>query len=201
MPLKLINSFLKKYFDQDPEVAGRLQSLQGKHVILSLTDLNKELLVTSEQERIVVAEHLDYDSCEVDATVHTDVMTLLCIALGAKYQPHLEDGSVHVQGDLEVAKQMGRILASVEIDWEEIAAFYVGDTLAHQFGMLLGRAGKYKRRSIKNFFLDVSEYLQEESQVMPAKAEIVRFLSETETLDADIGHLEDRIDRLGKTKR
>ena len=201
MLVKQINCFLKKYFDHDPEVAGQLQELQGKNLILSLADLKKEFLVTSEQEQIVVAEHLDNRSFEIAARVDTDVMTLMSIAFGAKYQPLLEDGTIHVQGDPEVVKQMGMILTSVEIDWEEIAAFYVGDLLAHQFGMWFGRASRYKRRSIKNFFLDVSEYLQEESQVMPARAEIERFLSDTVSLDSDIGHLEARIDRLDNTKR
>ncbi len=201
MLAKLINCSLKKHFDRDPEVAGQLHALEGKNLTFYLTDLNKEFLVTPGQGSVMVAEHSDHDTSEIAARVHADTMTLLSIACGAQYQPLLENGSVHVQGDLEAVRQMGRIFRAVEIDWEEIAAPYVGDLLAHQFGVWLGRADSYKRRSIKNFLLDVSEYLQEESRVMPARAEIERFLRDSTSLETDIGHLEARIDRLDKTDR
>ena len=201
MLVKLINYSLKKHFDRDPEVAGQLQALEGKNLVFHLTDLKREFLVTPGQGGVVVAEHSDDESFEITARVHADVVTLLNIALGAKYQPLLENGSVHVQGDLEAVRLMGRIFLAVEIDWEEIATPYVGDVLAHQFGMWLGHASSYKHRSIKNFLLDVSEYLQEESRVMPARAEIERFLRDATSLETDIGHLEARIDRLDKTDR
>lgn len=201
MLAKLINYSLKKHFDRDPEVAGQLQALEGKYLTFYLTDLNKEFLVTPGHGSVVVAEHSDHDTYEITARVHADAMTLLSIACGAQYQPLLENGSVHVQGDLEAVRQVGRIFRAVEIDWEEIVAPYVGDLLAHQFGVWLGRANSYRRRSIKNFLLDVSEYLQEESRVMPARAEIDRFLKDANSLETDIGHLEARIDRLGKTDR
>ncbi len=201
MLVKLINCSLKKHFDRDPEVAGQLRALEGNNLVFHLTDLKKEFRVVPGQGGVVVAEHLDDESFEITATVHADVVTLLSITLGAKYQPFLENGSVHVQGDLEAVRQMGRIFLAVEIDWGEIVAPYVGDVLAHQFGMWLGHASSYKRRSIKNFLLDVSEYLQEESRVMPARAEIERFLRDATSLETDIGHLEARIDRLDKTDR
>lgn len=201
MLVKLINHCLKKYFDRDPEVAGRLQALEGKNLVFHLTDLKKEFLVAPGQEGVVVVDHIENESIEITARVQADVVTLLNIALGAKYQPLLENGSVYVQGDFEAVRQMGRIFRDVEIDWEEIAAPCVGDVLAHQLGTCLGHASSYKRRSIKNFLLDVSEYLQEESRVMPARAEIERFLKDATSLETDIGHLEARIDRLGKTDR
>ncbi len=201
MLAKLINHSLKKHFDRDPEVAGQLQALEGKNLIFYLTDLNKEFLVTPGQASVAVAEHFDHDTLEITARVHADAMTLLGIACGVRYQPLLENGSVHVQGDLEAVRQMGRIFRAVEIDWEEVVAPCVGDLLAHQFGMWFGRANSYRRRSVKNFLLDVSEYLQEESRVVPARAEIERFLKDASSLETDIGQLEARIDRLGKTDR
>lgn len=201
MLIGLINCFLQKYFDSDPEVARQLCELEGKNLILKLAGLKKEFLVTPRAGGVVVAEHRDDGSAEIAARVEADVTVLLRVALGARCQSMLDDGTLRVQGDPEPVRQMGSIFAAVDIDWEEVAAAYVGDLPAHQLGVWLRRTIEYKRHSLENFRLDVSEYLQEESRVMPARVEIERFLEDTEALDADIARFEARLRRLVQANR
>ncbi len=201
MLIRLINCFLQKHFDSDPEVAKQLCELEGRNLVLNLTDLKKEFLVTPRQASVVVAEHCDDGSAEIAARVEADVPALLRGMLGAKCPSMLEDGTLLVQGDLELVRQIGSIFGAVDTDWEEVAATYLGDLPAHQLGLRLRRVIEYQSRSLENFRLDVREYLQEESRVMPAPVEVERFLEDTEALDADIDRLEARICRLVGVRR
>ena len=123
-------------------------------------------------------------------------MNLVRIGLGADNQTMLNDGSLKIDGDVEFANQLHAIFKEVEIDWEEVASKYVGDTVAYQLGVYAKRFGSYGKRSVDNFRMDVSEYLQEESRILPTKVEINRFMSDVDNFDADVQRLEARISRL-----
>ena len=197
MLLKLINNSIKKYFDSDPEVAAQLHELEGQQLLLELTDLKKEFLITPIGSSIIVTEYQDDDSVkESTTTFHANVVTFLRLALGADYQSMLNDATLKIDGDVELANRLRTIFKKVDIDWEDIASKYVGDSLAYQLGVAARRAKSYKQRSVENFRLDVSEYLQEESRIVPTRIEIDRFLNDVDILDADIERLEARMRRL-----
>ena len=46
MLLEFINNSLTKYLESDPEVASQLHELKGQVLLLNLTDLNEEYLIT-----------------------------------------------------------------------------------------------------------------------------------------------------------
>ena len=118
------------------------------------------------------------------------------MGLGAEYQSMLSSGALKIEGDVEFANQLRSIFMQVDIDWEEIASKYVGDAVAYQVGLIVSRFKNYKSRSVGNFRLDVSEYLQEESRIVPTKVELNRFMSGVDDLDANVQRLEARIQRL-----
>jgi ubiquinone biosynthesis protein UbiJ len=197
MLLEFINNLLTKYLESDPEVASQLHELEGQVLLLNLTDLNQEYLITPTHSSIIVTEHQDNgDVNEITATVYSDVVTLLCLGFGADYQSMFQNAALKIDGHAELADRLRTILMSIDIDWEEIASKYVGDPFAYQLGVLTRRAKNYKQRSIENFRSDVSEYLQEESRLVPTRAEIERFLNEVDALDADIERLKARTCRL-----
>ena len=199
MLLKLINNSIKKYFDSDPEVAAQLHELEGHQLLLELTDLKKEFLITPIDSSIIVTEYQNDEAVkEITTTIHANVITFLRLALGADYQSMLNDATLKIDGDVELANRLRTIFTKVDIDWEEVASKYVGDSLAYQLCIVARRTKSYKQRSFENFRLDVSEYLQEESRIVPTRVEIERFLNDVDTLDADIDRLEARLRRLGK---
>ena len=118
------------------------------------------------------------------------------LGLGADYQAMLKSGSLKIDGDVELANQLFMIFKEIDIDWEEVASKYVGDSVAYQMGLFANKFKNYSSRSIDNFRLDVSEYLQEESRILPTKVEINRFMSDVDQLDANVQRLEARVKRL-----
>ena len=197
MLLKFINNSLKQYFNSDPEVAAQLQDLADQYLLLKLTDVKKQFLITPTDSSIVVTEYKNgEDKNEITTTIHSNVIALLRLGLGADYQSMLNSGVLKIEGDVELANQLRAIFMRVDIDWEEVASKYVGDSLAYQLGVFARRAKNYQLRSVENLRLDVSEYLQEESRITPTKVEIEKFLNDVDELDADIERLEARTRRL-----
>ena len=196
MLIRLINFLVRKYLDCDPEAAQRLSAFEDKNLLLRLTDMEKEFLVALRQDGITITEHSDDGPVEVAARVEADVLVLLRVARSKQCQSMLDDGTLLVQGDSGLVRQIGSVFAAVEIDWEEVAAAYVGDLVAYQVGVWLRRVKAYRRRSFENFRMDVSEYLQEESRVVPTRVEMERFLNDAHELEASIGYLEARVRRL-----
>jgi ubiquinone biosynthesis protein UbiJ len=202
MLLKLINNALQKYLDSDPEIAAKLNKFVGQCLLVHLTDIGKEILVTPINSGIMVSEHvLNEDALEVSepqitTTIHSNIVSLARMVLGAEYQFMLNSGTLKIEGDVEFANQLRSIFMQVDVDWEEVASKYVGDSIAYQVGLFVNKFKKYKKRSMGNFYLDVSEYLQEESRILPTKVELDRFMSGVDDLDANVQRLEARIQRL-----
>jgi len=207
MLLKLINNALKKYLDSDPEIAAKLSKFEGQCLLVHLTDIEKEILVTPVQAGIEVCEHIVdeevLDASEpgnietgITTTIHSNIVSLARMGLGAEYQSMLNSGALKIEGDVEFANQLRSIFMQVDIDWEEVASKYVGDSVAYQVGLFVNKFKNYKKRSVDNFRLDVSEFLQEESRIVPTKVELDRFMSGVDDLDANVQRLEARIQRL-----
>ncbi len=198
MLLTFINRSLRRYFNGDPEVAGQLGELEDQRILLNLTGLKKDFLITVENASIVVEEYRcgKEEVREIAATVHIGEAALLRLALGEEYTPMLKSGSLTIEGDVEPVNRLRAILMQVEVDWEEIASRYVGDSFAYQAGVFAQCAKNYLQRSVENFRLDVSEYLREESGVVPTRAETDRFLHDVDAFDADLERLEARVSRL-----
>ena len=204
MLLNFINNALQKYFASDVEIAQQLSAYEGKVLLIKLTDLKKEFIVIPQQSTIVVSTYNQKDdennTNEVQenstTTIQSNVMTLLRLGLGADYQTMLNDGALKIDGDAQFANQLRNIFMQVDIDWEEVSSKYVGDAVAYQLGNFARRIKGYKKRSVENFRLDVSEYIQEESRLAPTKTEVEHFLNDVDVLHADIERLEARMRRL-----
>ncbi|QMU61867.1 MAG: hypothetical protein GKR92_09235 [Gammaproteobacteria bacterium] len=206
MLLTLINNALKKYLDSDPEIAAKLNKFEGQCLLVHLTDIEKEFIVTPVIVGVVVSEQIvDEDTSyksdlNITTTIHSNIISLARMGLGAEYQSMLNSGSLKIEGDVEFANQLRSIFMQVDIDWEEVASKYVGDSVAYQVGLFVNKFKNYKKRSVDNFRLDVSEYLQEESRIVPTKVELDRFMSGVDHLDAHVQRLEARIQRLMDSK-
>ncbi len=197
MLLEFINNSISKFFEQDPDSVHLLHEIEGQTILIKLTDVQKQFLVVPSNTTINVNE-FQSESSEINSNtiIHATIYTMLRLALGTDYQTMLNNGTLQIEGDVELANQMRAIFKNIDVDWEEIASKYVGDSVAYHMGVFSKRIKEYKQKSTENFRLDVSEYLQEESRIVPTKIEISRFLNNVDALNADIDRLEMRTKRL-----
>ena len=196
MLYKLINQALDKYLSSDPETAQRLNEFNEKSLVLELTDLNLKTRITIHENTIVLEKYTESETDEIHASIQSNVISLLQIGMGADYQSMINSDLIKITGDADLINQVRVIFKDIDIDWEEIVSKYLGDSVAYQAGVMAKKVNDYKKRSLENFRLDVSEYLQEESRIVPTRVELEHFFSDVDTLEADIERLEARAQRL-----
>ena len=198
MFIKFINNTIQKFLANDPEMAASLEEFNDHRLILNLTDIKQSFLIEIQESKVTISVLSDSEELNFSTTISANIITLLRLGFGADYQGMINDGDLQIEGDVELASQLRELFMNIDIDWEEIASKYVGDTVAYQLGIFSNRFKKYKQRSVENFRLDISEYLQEESRLMPTKVELEKFLNDVDQLEADLDRLEARTSRLNR---
>ena len=98
-------------------------------------------------------------------------------------------------GDATLARDFQRLLAGLEVDWEERLAGVAGDTLAHQAGNLARGFAAWGRYAGDHMARGLSEYLQRETRDLPHRAEVERFLRAVDTVRDDVERLAARLAR------
>jgi ubiquinone biosynthesis protein UbiJ len=103
---------------------------------------------------------------------------------------------VEIHGDVETGQLFKSILDEMEIDWEEQLSHLTGDVIAHQLGSVARRTRKIFKRSRKTLEQDISEYLQEELRLLPARIEAGNFSTDVNLLRMSADRLDARVKRL-----
>lgn len=196
LPQLVIASFetaFNQYIALDPEAMPRFEAMEGKIIAIEMIGLNETLYLFPGSDGIMVMS--DFDG-EADARLTGTPLALARLSLQKNAMPVLFSGEVRITGDTRLGHQFKKILANLDIDWEEQLSRVSGDMIAHQIGNGVRELGHWLKRSKRSFEMDIGEYLQEESQILPAKAEIDRFVSNVDKLRSDIDRLQARVDRL-----
>jgi ubiquinone biosynthesis accessory factor UbiJ len=135
-----------------------------------------------------------------DATLSGSPLSLLRLA-GPAPEAALRGGSVHIEGDAEVAQTFSELLKAAQPDLEEELSRVVGDVAAHQIGNAARSALGFARRAKDTFMQNVAEYLQEEGRDVPNRTEAEEFLQGVDKVRDDVERLEARLSLLEKRQK
>lgn len=121
--------------------------------------------------------------------------------VGPQPENALRTGSVHIEGDAEVAQAFSELFAHARPDLEEELSRVIGDVAAHQVGTAARSAVSFARRAGQTFIQNVSEYLQEEGRDVPSRVEGEEFLADVDKLRDAVDRIEARIARIERSGR
>jgi ubiquinone biosynthesis protein UbiJ len=189
----LLERAVNAYLQVDPEAAGRLRAVSGKRIALELKGFDVMLLVWPHGDRIQITTYVD---AEPDVVISGSLLSLARLARSSNAIGAIAGEDVQIRGDAEVARLFHEALAAVEIDWEEWLAARVGDVPAHQMGNVFRGLTAGLSGSIDRLRMDVSEYLQEETRIVPTRVEIEQFIDAVDLLRVDVDRIEARLERL-----
>ena len=183
----------------DPETLRRLGALQGKIIHLEVisplpagSPINIYLSASEAGLRVLA----DY-SGNPDVTLHGTPLAFAKLGFGKKMDTDsFFSREITIEGDVELGQRFKRILDEMEIDWEEQASHVIGDVLAHQLGNLARGAKSWGLDAGDTLKQNLSEYLLEESRLLPKRAQVEKFLAAVDTLRADSDRLLQRVQRL-----
>jgi ubiquinone biosynthesis protein UbiJ len=189
-----IEQAINGYLALDPEGAARLDRLHGRIICIEVAGLGTRLYVVPGTQGVQVFGNY---AGEPDCVLRGPPLALARIGISPR-KDQLFSGEVQISGDTHLAQELGRLIAGIEVDWEEHLSRVIGDPAAHQIGETIRAAGRWGRRSADTLAQDLKEYLQEEWRLLPTRYEVQAFLDDVDMLRDDVERLAARIDRITK---
>ena len=132
------------------------------------------------------------ETASVDATIHLPpslMLRLLASDDAAKMQ-------IKVDGDTHLATQVSKVLQQLRWDIEEDLSYLVGDIAANKISKNSLNAFNTAKKQGIDLAEMVSEYWQEEKQILAKKMHVEQFNMEVDNLRSDTARLEKRLQKL-----
>jgi ubiquinone biosynthesis protein UbiJ len=191
--LRLVEQAFNKYLSLDQEMSGQLAELDGKILCFDINQPKLTLYCFPRAAGVTLQRDFDL---EPDCTIKGSAMALYEMIRREDTAQSLSSGEVEILGDSRVAQRFSDILKSVEIDWEELTSKLVGDFAAHKMGNATRGFKSWFDEALAALRMDTSEYLREESGVLPTRVEIEAFMEQVDQFRSDVDRQEARIRRL-----
>jgi ubiquinone biosynthesis protein UbiJ len=190
-----LEAAINHYISLDDNVTTFLAPLNGKIVAITITPFNETIYLCPTADSI---QCLDYLPTPADTQLTGSLIALGLMGLSSKPMNALFSGEVTIEGDVNTGRKFQELFAKLDINLEAKLARYTGETVAHNLAEFF-RAGKsWSKESLDTFKLNTSEFLQEETQELPAVPEAELFYAEVDELRTDFDRLQSRLDRLEK---
>ncbi|MCY4228117.1 MAG: SCP2 sterol-binding domain-containing protein [Gammaproteobacteria bacterium] len=174
----------------DPGTRERLGKLEGKvfHLIIHAPDI--DLFVLPIPEGLVFQPRCDRDA---DVTLIGSFEAFAVYGFGGLGFQIESRKPVSIQGDLELAQSLQQILAKMDLDREELLASIIGDTPARKLNVLMTSTIRMFGNSARLAQKNLSEYLQEEKQLLVSQASMRRHAQEVDALRSRLDRAELRV--------
>jgi len=180
----------------DPDTMQKLSRMQGRVFRLEIQVVDKVLWFIPGESGLKISEDWPGDA---DITLKGSPLGFVQYALRQKNADNrvFVDKKLTIEGDVELAQDFQRILAELDIDFEELLSHYVGDVAAHQLGRGFRLFRRWAGDASESLRLDTREFLVEELRVLAPDWRVAAFIDRTDELRADVERLEQRVQRLG----
>ena len=139
-----LEAALNRYLAVDPTSTQRLQSIHGKVIALELVGIGETLYLIPGPGRLqLLSNYEGSPDCRLRGT------PLALSQMGGKRasSERLFSGQVEITGDTELGHSFAKILAAVDVDWEEQLSHATGDIIAHGIGNLWRGASSWSKNS------------------------------------------------------
>ncbi len=189
--LKPLELALNAALAQDLETKAKLDQFEQRSIAINIKDLGQIITMTVIDLQIHLAGNTDETA---DLTITSNALTLA--KLGSD-PDSLFSADIDINGDVQFAKQLRDLLDGFDFDWEAQLAKVTGDTLAFPITHGIRQFSGWAKNTHQSMQENTAEYLREEARILPDKSQVNDYLSNVDTLRADLDRLEARVNRLG----
>src|SRR5690606_20773258 len=191
-----LERLLNKTLALDPASQPRLRRWDGLMLGLNLQPpgLNVALLFQDAQIRV-----FGESDGQADARITGTPLAVL------RFLAPADEGSVaeasipevEITGDQQLVDEFRQLLQELEPDWEAELAQHLGDVLAHEAGRRIRQSFQWGQQAQRTLLTNLAEYVTEESQILPPRAELeARLLEPLPCLEQRLDALEQRVQQL-----
>lgn len=177
----------------DDQAIERLGVLQGRVIAVHISNPGLELYFIPTNDGVKVMTH--YDN-EPDVKLSGSALAFMRLSGAEDIAKAMLENNIQVEGRMALAEQFSSIIRDVDIDWEELLSRAVGDIVAYQAGQFTRGSKGWMDDTTDAMRMNTSEYLQEESRILPAEDEVRMYLDAVDTLRSDVDRMEARVNRL-----
>lgn len=168
--------------------------MQGCCIAIDITDLDFQLYCHPGSWGLRLAR--EAPPRDVDARISGRLMALVNLGTREDKLSTSIGERVSFHGNVALAQKVQRILAELDIDWEEALAQQTGDVLAFQVHQRARKLGQWLQDSVDSLLQTSSEYIREEARLSPTLPEYRQFQSRLAELRNDVARAEARLQRL-----
>ncbi len=183
---RLINELLRR---GAPDALHELAKLTGRSIEIEATDYPLHLYILFGRQGIQLLR-------EDPGTTSTRLRGKLMALARLGHQGQGMPAEVTIEGDVDLAQTLQRLLEGLAIDWEEVIAHSCGDVIAHGVVERWRRAGQHISMARTNLREDLVDYLLEEARLLPYKDDIEAFIDDVDEFRAALDRSQARLKRL-----
>lgn len=177
----------------DPGSRQALARLEGKVLAVDVTGPALCFYLRPNADGLALHSHFDG---EVDSRIKGSPLALA--SLLQSEQLNLADSGVEVFGGTGLLMQLQHIAANLDLDWEEALSQITGDVAGHQGATTLRKVSAWLGDRRATFERLLGEYLSEELQSTPARAQLEHYYHEVDELRLATDRLAARIEALAR---
>ena len=181
-----LETALTQYLALDDNAQSYLTPLVGKVIAITLEPFNETLYLCPTETSIQCLENF---VGEIDTTLSGSLSAFGMMGLSKTPMRSLFSGDIKITGDTRLGQKFQQLFQQLDIDWEQHLSHFTGDSLAHTLGSLFRSGNQWTQESIETFKLNATEFLQEETRDLPAKAESDIFYQQVDSLRMDFDRL------------
>jgi len=173
-----VERLLNAQLDASTPARRYVAALAERRLGIVLVGPDVELVLAAEHGRLSLRRAA---AAAADVTIAGTPLALL-EALRAGKSGVVGRREIAVTGDVQVLESFSELLRHLRPDFEETLAGIVGDIVAHESVRFAAAVGDWGRRALDALALNSGEYLQEESQTLPARHEVEAFARDVEAV-------------------
>ena len=189
--IDLLNAAAERLLDLDPDGKRALAQLQGSVFCVEITAPPLTLYLLPSEQGLTFRREVESPP---DVTLSGTALALAALARSSG----AAGGAVSVRGDAELGQSLRKILAELDLDWEELLSRHIGDTPARKAGNILRRLAGWAEDSLDLTRANAADYLTEEKRLLATGLAIERFDQSLDRTRADVDRLERRVQRLAR---
>ncbi len=186
---KLVNSVLGMASDTD----HLLVPLSGKAVKIHIDPPGLDIVMCFSEQGIQILENYP---AEADVELSGSPVAFGMMSFNGRPTRALFSGEVSMTGDSQVGHHFQQLFESLNIDWQQQLSRIIGTHAAQRITDFIGQGKQWFAETGDAMQEDVSEYLQEESKLLPAQAEADMLFDDVDQLRTDFDRIEARAKRL-----
>lgn len=185
---------LNRYLSEDPGALQQCAELDGKQLVIAITEPAFELVFVPHAGGIQV---LSDDDGSPDARLSGSLASFSRLALGQLDAAEAVLGqAVSIEGDPALAESFANILREAQVDPEAILSDYIGDVAAHTVGRFARGLLRWGKQTSQQLSMEVVHQMQAGDSAFVSSYEADAWIREVDRLRDDVERAEARINKL-----